>query len=164
MTIPTSKLFSESPTPRGYRRSVVGVFYNDQHKVLVLERIDTPHAWQFPQGGIEHGESPREALLREMTEELGNSDIICTHEAETEVSYDFPSSLRHTAIGQRYIGQSLRWFLCRFGSGGPDLHKATHKEFRDFRWVDSSEVLGGTVSWKLKAYEQGMNLLGLSSS
>lgn len=144
-----------------YRPAVLGVFINDRGRLLVLERIDTPQAWQFPQGGIEPEESPLQALEREMNEELGNATLICRRQASYPIRYEFPPSLAHTAIAQNYRGQSVWWFLCQFGSGGPDLSRATHKEFQAFKWVEPAVVVAGTVAWKQAAYAEGLRLLDL---
>lgn len=152
---------SRRSSPQNYRSSVLGVFINDHGRVLVLERADTPHAWQFPQGGIEPGESPAQALEREMNEELGNATLVCLKQTPYPICYEFPPSLAHTAIAQNYKGQSAWWFLCRFGRGGPDLGRATHKEFQAFKWVHPTAVVAGTVTWKQEAYAEGLRLLEL---
>ena len=149
------------PLESRYRSSVVGVFINDHGEVLVLERTDTPHAWQFPQGGIEPGESPKQALVREMHEELGNPEFVCLKQSSQRVCYDFPASLAHTAIAQQYTGQSALWFLCQYYQGGPQLESATTKEFQDFKWIQPTQVVAATVTWKQSAYQQGLKLLEL---
>lgn len=148
-------------SPRLYRRSVVGVFVNHHRHLLVLERCDTPDAWQFPQGGIESDETPKQALHREMTEELGNPHIVCLKTTTQTISYNFPASLSHTRIAQRFKGQSALWFLCEFSHGQPDLKKAIDKEFRAFKWIAAHKVVDGTVFWKKQAYTKGLTLLGL---
>lgn len=119
--------------------------------------------WQFPQGGIDPGESPGQALYREVEEETGCGDFRVLSQGESPVSYDFPGTLK-TNISKNYRGQKQHWFLCQFNEGaGPDLEKAEDKEFDDFRWADLKEVLTGIVIWKKSAYEQGLKELGLST-
>ncbi|MCY4381491.1 MAG: NUDIX domain-containing protein [Proteobacteria bacterium] len=152
---------TESSQKLGYRKSVVGVFTNEHNQVLALERTDTPQAWQFPQGGIEDGESACDALLREMEEELGNKHITYSKQSKRAVSYDFPDKF-HAPIAQHFSGQSSWWFLCQFTQGGPDLANAKHKEFQKYIWLAPELVIERTVFWKKNAYREGLTLLGFT--
>ena len=144
-----------------FRSSVLAVFQRASGEVLVLERNDTPGAWQFPQGGIEKQETPLKALHREMEEELGCTDIEVLFSPPKIISYTFPADLG-VPICQHYCGQSSRWFLCRFHQDqGPKLHQATDAEFRDHRWVPPQDVVPGVVAWKKQAYIQGLKALKL---
>lgn len=146
-----------------YRPSVVGVFINHSGNVLVLERVDTPGAWQFPQGGIEEKETPLTALRREMTEELGCENIRVMSSSSQQISYDFPPDLG-VPICQHYRGQTAWWFLCGMSCSGPHLHRATDAEFCAHRWIKPQEAPEAVVFWKRKAYRQGLVALKLISA
>jgi putative (di)nucleoside polyphosphate hydrolase len=146
--------------PKEYRLGVVGVFVAPDGKILVCERADRLSAWQFPQGGIDDGEDPTQAIKREIMEELGcgSFEILSTSTAWTK--YDFPEEFE-TKITKVYCGQKHLWFHLRFEDGkGPDL-SLSDGEFRAFKWVDPKDVLGGVALWKRTAYEEGLKLLKL---
>lgn len=141
-----------------YRFGVIGVFINEEKKLLVCERSDHPGVWQFPQGGIEPGEGALEAFYREMKEELGTSKFQIIREGKRQVTYRFPEHIK-TKITKKYCGQSHQWFLACFNEGkGPKVEKADG-EFRDFTWKTPKEVLELIVDWKKKAYEEGLSQL-----
>jgi len=141
-----------------YRFGVIGVFINEENKLLVCERSDFPGAWQFPQGGIEPGEGAIEAFYREMNEELGTSKFAIIREGRRQVRYRFPDSI-DSKIAKKYCGQSLQWFLASFKEGkGPKIEKADG-EFKNFTWKTPQEVLELIVDWKRKAYEEGFSQL-----
>lgn len=125
-----------SPTraPRTYRPCVAALLQNDAGMILIFERRDFANSWQFPQGGIDPGESPREALARELWEEVSLEPQHYQILAERSgYRYSFPT--RHLKRG-RYAGQQQTYFLCRFP--GPDslLNLETkHPEFRSWRWI-----------------------------
>ena len=142
-----------------YRSSVIAVFSNSDKRVLVGERRDNPGSWQFPQGGIEPGESAVLALYREMEEELGCGDFQIITTLRDPVRYEFPADLC-SPLKKKYLGQSQTWFLVRFKRGaGPDLAKAD-REFRAFEWIEPQEALLRIVEFKRAAYQKGMRGLG----
>ena len=145
---------------RNYRECVVAVVKNDLGLYLVGQRAGKPGSWQFPQGGVDEGESPREALLRELEEEVGCGNVDILKECSEWISYDFPSSL-NSAIAQRFKGQTQRWFLVSFKEGyGPDLSMADG-EFDGIDWRSISEIVAGVVEWKKQAYMDGIAALEL---
>ncbi len=88
---------SEDPPRRPYRRGVGAVLINTEGKVFVARRIDTPgEAWQLPQGGIEEGETPRQAVLRELAEEIGTDKAEIIAESADWMCYDLPGELADT--------------------------------------------------------------------
>jgi putative (di)nucleoside polyphosphate hydrolase len=100
-----------------YRPCVGVMLVNDAGQVFVGQRFDSINAaWQMPQGGIEKGEVPQEAALRELAEETGVSADLVTVEGETEewVHYDLPHDLVPKIWKGRYRGQEQKWFLLRF--------------------------------------------------
>ena len=100
-----------------YRKNVGVMLVNSDDRVFVGRRIDMkgPH-WQMPQGGIDPGESPKEAALRELEEETGISRDLVRIEAENEgwLAYDLPLELLDKLWDGKYRGQEQKWFRMRF--------------------------------------------------
>ena len=145
--------------PTEYRPCVVAVFTKSGKDVLVCERADHRGSWQFPQGGIEPGESALNALYREMREELGCDDFKILKEGKGLVKYRFPDGLTGK-ITQKWVGQSQVWFLCEFNDhAGPDM-KLNDGEFVGFDWRTPDNAVQGIVDWKQKSYIDGLSRLG----
>ncbi len=143
-----------------YRPCIVGVFINHQKQVLVALRRDK-QTWQFPQGGVENGESFEEALFREMQEEIGCNRFRILKAPQDILSYDFPPGATFE-IAKFFSGQSQRWFLCQFEEGfGPNLADSTCDEFSDIRWVSPQHISDTIIDWKKDIYGKGLRLLGL---
>ena len=142
------------------RLGVVGVFQNDEGLVLVGERRREMNSWQFPQGGVDAGETADQAVNREMREELGCDKFEIVKKSENMISYDFPTDL-NSRIAKQFRGQSQYWYLLNFKDGdGPDLSKADH-EFRAFRWLSVESAVKSVIPWKREAYIKGLKILGL---
>ena len=103
-----------------YRRCVGAMVLNRQGLVFVGRRINGPehvdahHAWQMPQGGIDEGEDPWPATLRELYEETNIRSVEKAGEIEEWLSYDIPREIGGEAWGGKYRGQTQKWFLLRF--------------------------------------------------
>ncbi len=140
-----------------YRPCVGVVLANAHGFIFTGERIDTPGAWQMPQGGIDDGEDPKDAALRELEEETGLPPDLVTVEAEHPdwVLYDLPQHLVGKLWKGRFQGQTQKWFLLRLH--GPDnaidIAKHDH-EFARWRWSTADEVLRDIVPFKRKVYDQ----------
>lgn len=142
-----------------YRPCVLAVFTNNIGQVLVAERSDYRGQWQFPQGGIDPGETPEQAIEREVWEELGVREFIVEARSSEVVYYDFPTN-SNTAIAQQWRGQEQIWFCLRLRDGvEPDLHKAPDHEFVATRWVLPQTALDGIVDFKRLAYRKGLQSL-----
>lgn len=117
-----------------YRPCVAALLQNDAGMILVCERRDFVESWQFPQGGIDSGESPREALVRELMEEISLPQEGFEIRAEKGgYKYHFPE--RHRKRG-KFIGQEQVYFLCRFIGPESLLNLETeHPEFRRWKWI-----------------------------
>lgn len=147
-----------------YRPCVLAVFTNSCGDVLVAERSDYRGQWQFPQGGIDEGEAPEAALLREVWEELGTRDLVIVRRGDKIVRYDFPTGLDNK-IAKKWRGQIQTWFLAHFVNGGsPDLLKAPDHEFVETRWVQPQQAVDGIVTFKRSAYIEGLTSLGFKVS
>jgi len=144
-----------------YRPNVGAVLFSRDGTVFVARRADLPNAegvpggWQLPQGGIEPGEDPRAAVLRELAEEIGTdrAEIIGEHPAW--LSYDLPAELVGVALRGRYRGQTQRWFALRFLGEDADirLDRDPHPELDAWRWVALAELPGLAVDFKRPIYQ-----------
>lgn len=139
-----------------YRRGVGALLLNPAGEVLVARRIDTPEdAWQFPQGGIDKGERPRRAVLRELMEELGTDKAEIIAKSASWYSYDLPVELLGRVWKGRYRGQRQRWFALRFTGRDDDIDLAAspHPEFDAWRWSPLATTPALAVPFKRQLYE-----------
>ncbi|MEM6384678.1 MAG: RNA pyrophosphohydrolase [Pseudomonadota bacterium] len=140
-----------------YRPCVGVVLANANGLIFTGERIDTPGAWQMPQGGIDDGEAPEAAALRELEEETGLPANLVTIEAEHPawVTYELPPHLIGKLWKGRFRGQKQKWFLFRFKGPDTAIDIARHDhEFARWRWSDADQVLRDIVPFKRAVYEQ----------
>lgn len=147
---------SNSKADLPYRPCVGVMLTNGAGQVFVAERIDAPGAWQMPQGGIDKGEGPREAALRELEEEIGVTPEQVVVEAEHPdwLRYDLPDHLIGKVWKGRYRGQEQRWFRLRLTA--PDTAitlDVDHPEFSAWKWVDPAEVPRLIVPFKRAIYD-----------
>ncbi len=142
-----------------YRPCAGIMLANRDGKIFVGQRSDRPadsDAWQMPQGGIDDGEEPEDAALRELEEETGvsrDSVTILARSAE-EYFYDLPDELMGKLWKGKWQGQRQWWFLLRFQGDDGDINIATHtQEFDSWQWVDPAELPGLIVPFKKRIYE-----------
>ncbi len=149
---------SIDPESLPYRDNVGVMLINDEGRIFVGRRIDSDSpAWQMPQGGIDAGEKPRKAALRELHEETGVSRDLVEFVAKAPdwLTYDLPPELLAKVWGGRYRGQRQRWFLFRFLGSDDQIDIATeHPEFSRWRWIGADEMLESIVPFKRPVYEQ----------
>ena len=144
-----------------YRPCVLAVCTNDSGEVLVGERIEPAGSWQFPQGGIDPGESPEAAVRREVLEEIGVDKFTIVSRSQGFIRYHFPPELRGP-LTSKYKGQDQIWFHLHLASvEEPSLERASDKEFSSLAWVSVAEALKRVVPFKRQAYEQGLAELNL---
>ena len=154
-----------------YRPNVCGVITNDdESQVLVFRRTDLvlgDDRWQFPQGGLDHGETAEIGLRRELKEEIGTDAIEIVRRAPNLIRYDFPPEVLAQLVRQSpeksgYHGQEQHWFLVRLLEGTGSIH-FDHQppEFDAYQWVSPERALAMTVSFKHSAYQTGLQALGL---
>ena len=127
------------------------------------EHVDATHVWQMPQGGIDAGEDPWPAALRELYEETSIRSVRRLGESRDWHAYDLPSHVAKEAWGGRYRGQTQKWFALRFtgddneidvlrpGGGG---HKP---EFYEWRWEPIGNLPSLIIPFKRKVYERVVN-------
>lgn len=140
-----------------YRPCVGVVLANKDGLIFTGERVDTPGAWQMPQGGIDDGEDEKTAAFRELEEETGVSADLATLEAAHPdwVLYDLPDHLVGKLWKGRFRGQKQRWFLFRFSGSDSDIQiEQKHQEFARWRWSTPDQVLADIVPFKRDVYAQ----------
>jgi putative (di)nucleoside polyphosphate hydrolase len=110
-------------------------------------------AWQMPQGGIDPGETPREAAMRELCEETGTDKAEIIAESRVLHRYDLPVEIAGRMWGGRFRGQKQIWFAMRFTGEDIDINLATeHPEFDVWEWVAADELPGLIVPFKRAIY------------
>lgn len=147
-----------------YRPCVGVMLANAAGQVFVGQRIDQDApAWQMPQGGIDKGEDPHQAGLRELWEETGVGADLVRIEAETAgwVTYDLPPELLGKAWKGKYRGQRQKWLLMRYLGGDEQIRIETeHPEFSVWRWLPADELVENIVPFKRAVYAEVLRELG----
>jgi putative (di)nucleoside polyphosphate hydrolase len=150
-----------------YRPCVGVTLFNRAGRVFIGRRIDGPehvdleHAWQMPQGGIDPGEDPWRAALRELREETNIRSVKRLGEIPEWLPYDIPRELVGQAWKGKYRGQTQKWFAMRFTGKESEIdvaHPAGHEaEFADWRWEPLRNIPGLIVPFKRAVYERVVN-------
>ena len=138
-----------------YRPAVGIMLLNRLGEVFVGHRIDMVElpAWQMPQGGIDPGETPRQAAMRELEEEIGTAKAEILGKSRVWLKYDLPSELAGGIWGGRYRGQRQKWFVMRFTGSDGDINLATaHPEFDAWQWVAPDRLPELIVPFKRQLY------------
>ena len=145
----------------GFRPNVGIIIANNRRQVLWAKRI-RQDAWQFPQGGIQQGESAEQALFRELNEEVGLSSgdvqiLACT---KGWLRYRLPRRLRRFGRSN-FVGQKQKWFLLRMLSADDAVTFDTtdDPEFDHWSWVSYWYPLGQVVDFKREVYRRALREL-----
>lgn len=144
-----------------YRPCVGLALFNRDGKVFVGERIDTPGAWQMPQGGVDEGEDILAAAYRELMEEVGTDKAELIEVAGTRLRYDLPAELQRKLWNGVYRGQEQTWVALRFTGDESDINLNAHDpaEFMAWKWVALDQVADMIVPFKRDLYAQIITML-----
>ncbi|ESW16222.1 hypothetical protein PHAVU_007G138600 [Phaseolus vulgaris] len=158
--LPFSFATMEAP-PEGYRRNVGICLMNSHKKIFAASRLDIPNAWQMPQGGIDEGEDPRNAAIRELREETGVNSAEVITEVPYWLTYDFPPKVReklNIQWGSDWKGQAQKWFLLKFTGQDQEINllgDGTEKaEFGEWSWVSPEQIVDLSVDFKKPVYKK----------
>jgi putative (di)nucleoside polyphosphate hydrolase len=136
-----------------YRSGIGVMLLNDFNEVFVGQRTGIDDAWQMPQGGIEDGELPAVAALRELREEIGTDNVEILAVGKGWLRYDLPSELIGNVWGGRWQGQQQKWFAMRFLGSDTDINVATeHPEFSAWQWRSPAHLVDLIVPFKRELY------------
>lgn len=146
----------------GYRPNVGIVLVNPQNQVFWGKRI-REHSWQFPQGGIKYGESPEQAMYRELMEEVGlrPEHVEILGRTRNWLRYDVPENWVRREWRGNYRGQKQIWYLLRLTGRDSDvsLRASESPEFDAWRWHDYWIPLESVIDFKREVYRLALNEL-----
>lgn len=140
---------------RPYRQCVGMALFNKDGHVFAGKRIDSRlDAWQMPQGGIDEGETPEQAAMRELMEECGTDKAQFIGALDGWLDYDLPPELANSVWKGRYRGQTQRWFALQFTGDDSDINITTHhQEFSEWAWKPLADMPKLIVPFKRDLYE-----------
>ena len=143
----------------GYRANVGIILCNSQGRLLWARRIGQD-AWQFPQGGIHSDETRKEALYRELHEEVGltSSQVKLLGSTQKWLRYDLPKRFLRHGTAPLCIGQKQMWYLLHLTGKDSEvqLNTTDQPEFDGWRWVDYWHPLEEVVSFKREVYRHAL--------
>jgi putative (di)nucleoside polyphosphate hydrolase len=141
---------------KNYRPNVAAIVlaqnYPKDSKVLIALRKDIKNAWQFPQGGIDDNETSKQALYRELKEEIGTNDITIIAKYPNTISYDFPKKIANKMYP--FDGQEQTYYLVQLNKNAI-ININTHTpEFSDFKFIDINNIDKYITSLKKNVYKK----------
>jgi putative (di)nucleoside polyphosphate hydrolase len=128
--------------------------FNAKGEVFVAKRLDTTtEAWQMPQGGMDPGESPYIAAIRELKEEIGTDKVEILRESADWYTYDLPDDLIGKIWDGQFRGQKQKWFALKFTGEDSDINIQTDEpEFAEWKWIDMRMLPDIIVPFKRNLY------------
>ena len=138
---------------RYFRAGVGAVIFNPRGQVLLLERTDVRGAWQFPQGGLDQGETPVEGARREAEEETGIAATALRLKGRYPdlLAYELPERAQTKRTG---LGQVQYWFYFETRAVNAPLEQLPPGEFRAARWVSFDRAVADTVAFRVPLYKK----------
>jgi putative (di)nucleoside polyphosphate hydrolase len=147
-----------------YRPCVGAMLFNNKGQVWLGKRIADPnkshsYAWQMPQGGIDLGEDPADAVMRELMEETGTDRVQIYRRSVHWFSYDLPKNLLRNDKNFNFKGQTQKWFALRFNGTDSDFNLNTYErpEFSEWCWANLNDVTDLIVPFKRDVYMNVVN-------
>ena len=140
-----------------YRKCVGMIILNNNKEILLGRRLDHPSGyWQMPQGGIDDSENPKDAVWREMLEEIGTNKAKLIKISNQWINYDIPSkTLKTLPWGHKYIGQTQKWFAFHFLGEDNDINVRTdNPEFSEWKWATMDSIVDSIVPFKKDVYSK----------
>lgn len=141
-----------------YRPNVGVVLFHTDGRVWYGRRAgnQTPHCWQFPQGGVDDGEAFEVAARRELFEETGVLSVVPLGATDDWIAYDFPDGYGGTKQARGWLGQKQKWFAYRFTGPESEIDLEAHgeTEFDAWRWGRLEDACDLIVPFKRAAYQQ----------
>ncbi len=142
-----------------YRPNVAAVIVSSKYpfecEILLALRNDIKDAWQFPQGGIDYGENPKDALLRELKEEIGTDEVEILAEYPEWLSYDFPGKIAKKMYP--FDGQTQKYFLVRLKDDDSINLDTKHPEFSEYKFVKVKDAFKHITYFKRPIYQKVLN-------
>lgn len=139
-----------------YRPNVAAVILSSEYpkkkRIFLGERSDIPKIWQFPQGGMDKGESARDALFRELKEEIGTDKIEVIAEYPEWIAYEYSENIMKKM--RPYFGQTQRYYLVRLKKGAKINIDTKHPEFSDYKFVKPKHLFDDITHLKRPIYEK----------
>ncbi|HEG5924931.1 TPA: RNA pyrophosphohydrolase [Campylobacter jejuni] len=139
---------------KNYRPNVAAIVLSSSYpfecKIFIARRSDMDNIWQFPQGGIDKVESVKNALFRELKEEIGTDEVEIIAEYPEWLSYDFPSKIVKKMYP--YDGQIQKYFLVRLKHGATININTKHPEFDDYQFVSVKQIFEMINHFKKNIY------------
>ncbi len=141
--------------PNLYRPGVGIVLLNNANHVFIGQRFEgSSEAWQMPQGGIDNGETPQEAVFRELEEEVGTCKAEIVFELESWLYYDIPPEIASRLWSGKFKGQRQKWFAMQFLGSDSDINiKTAHPEFRSWMWSPADSIPEVAIEFRRDSYK-----------